>query len=97
MPAQGPAGVSALIEVEVEHTYTRLTVLFPELPGSVGTRKVKPMWISLKRETVSGSGISWAIRKSAPCARQITTPTPHYSVFYRLDALPAAQPTASKH
>ena len=29
--------------------------------------------------------------------RQITMPAPHYSVFYRLDALPAAQPTASKH
>jgi len=29
--------------------------------------------------------------------RQITTPTPHHSVFYRLDALPATQPTASKH
>jgi len=28
---------------------------------------------------------------------QITTPAPHHSVFYRLDALPAAQPTASKH
>jgi len=24
-------------------------------------------------------------------------PAPHLSVFYRLDALPAAQPTASKH
>ena len=48
-------------------------------------------------ETVSGSGISWAICKSAPCSRQITTPTPHDSVFYRPDALPAAQPTASKH
>ena len=28
---------------------------------------------------------------------QTTTPTSHPSVFYRLDALPAAQPTASKH
>ena len=28
---------------------------------------------------------------------RITTPAPHHSVFYRLDALPAAQPTASKH
>jgi len=35
--------------------------------------------------------------KSASRSRQITTPTPHHSVFYRLDALPAAQPTASKH
>ena len=37
------------------------------------------------------------ICKSAPSSRQITTPAPHCSVFYRLDALPAAQPTASKH
>ena len=29
--------------------------------------------------------------------RQITTPAPHHSVFYRPGALPAAQPTASKH
>jgi len=32
-----------------------------------------------------------------PRPRQITTPVPHLSVFYRPDALPAAQPTASKH
>ena len=46
---------------------------------------------------MSNSGISWAICKSAPRSRQITTPVPHHSVFYRPDALPAAQPTASKH
>ena len=46
---------------------------------------------------MSGSGISWAICKSAPRSRQITTPAPHRSVFYRPDALPATQPTASKH
>ena len=27
---------------------------------------------------VSGSGISWAICKSAPRSRQITTPAPHH-------------------
>ena len=37
------------------------------------------------------------ICKSAPCSRQITTPAPHHSVFYRPDALPAAQPTALKY
>jgi len=43
------------------HTHTpRLTALFPGLPGWAGTRKVKPIWILLKQETVSGSGISWA-------------------------------------
>ena len=46
---------------------------------------------------MSGSGISWAVCKSAPCSWQIAMPAPHHSVFYRPDALPAAQPTASKH
>jgi len=45
----------------------------------------------------SGSGISWAICKSAPRSRQTTMPASHHSVFYRPDALPVAQPTASKH
>ena len=79
------------------HTHTRLTALCPGLPGWAGTRKVKPMWISLKQETVGGIGISWAICKSAPRSRQITMPAPHHSVFYRPDALPAAQLTASRH
>ena len=59
-------------------------------------QKGKPIWILLKQETLSGSSISWAICKSASRSRQITMPAPHHSVFYRLDALPAAQPTASK-
>ena len=79
------------------HTYTRLTALFPGLPGWAGTRKVKPIWILLKQETVSGSGISWAICKSAPRSRQITMPATHHSVFYGPDALPATQPTVSMH
>ena len=78
-------------------THTRLTALCPGLPGWSGTRKAKPIWILLKQETLSGNGISWAICKSAPCSRQITTPAPHRSVFYRPDALPATQPTVSKH
>ena len=47
------------------------------------------MWILLKQETVSGSGISWAICMSASRSREITTPAPHDLVFYRPDALPA--------
>ena len=42
-------------------THTHLMSLFPGLPGWAGNRKVKPMWILLKQETVSGSGISWDI------------------------------------
>jgi len=36
-------------------------------------------------------------KQSAPHSRQITTTTPHQSIFYRPDALPDAQPTVSKH
>jgi len=37
----------------------------------------------------SGTGISCAIcKQSAPHSRQTTAPTPHRSIFYRLDALP---------
>ena len=74
--------------------HTRITALFPGLPGWAGTRKVKPIWILLKEETVSGSGISWAICKSAPRSRQITTPAPHHSVFLQAGC-PSCRPTNS--
>jgi len=51
----------------------------------------------LEQEIMSGSGISCTICKSAPHSRQITMPAPHHWVFYRPNALPATQPTASKH
>ena len=42
---------------------------------------------------MSGSGISWAICRSAPRSRQITTPAPHRSVFFtgRMPFLPPNQ------
>jgi len=58
--------ISYNIITQQTHAHTRLTALFPGLPGWAGTRKVKPIWILLKQETVSGSGISWAMCKSAP-------------------------------
>ena len=74
------------------HIHTRLMALCPGLPGSAGTSKIKPIWILLKQETVSGSGISWAICKSAPRSRQTTTPAPHHSVFTgRMPFLPPNQ------
>ena len=75
-----------------QHTHTRSTTLCPGLPRWAGTRKVKPIWILLKPETVSGSGISWAIWKSASRSRQITMPAPHCSVFTgRMPFLPPNQ------
>jgi len=47
-------------DIVYTHTHIRLTALFPGLPGWASNRKVKPIWILLKQETVSGSGISWA-------------------------------------
>jgi len=82
--------------------YVRLTAFFfqdnlskpaPEKQNHSGKTNLD----LLEQEIVSGNGISWAICKSAPRSRQITTPTSHHSVFYRSDALPVAQPTASKH
>ena len=76
-----------------------ILALFPGLPGWAGTRKVKPIWILLKQETVSGSGISWTICKSASRSRQITMPVPHHSSFLQAGCPSCcpAQPTASKH
>ena len=79
---------------EDTHTHTRLVALCPGLPGWAGTRKVKPIWILLKQVTVSGSGISWAVCKSAPRSRHIAMPAPHHSVFYRLGC-PSCRPTNS--
>ena len=42
----------------------------------------------------SGSGIHWAICKSAPCSRQITMPAPHHSVFLQAGC-PSCRPTNS--
>jgi len=84
------------IRVLFWNTHSRLTALCPGLPGWASTRKVKQIWILLKQEIVSGSGISWAVCKSALRSRQ-PCQHPTTQVFYRPDALPAAQPTASKH
>ena len=98
LPAAQPTASKHWRQYLLTHTHTHpFNGPFPGLPRWASTRKGKPIWILLKHETVSGSGISWAMCKSAPRSRQITTPAPHHSVFYTPDALPAAQPTVSKH
>jgi len=68
--------------------------LFAGLPRWVSTRKVKPIWILPKQETVSGSGISWAICKRAPRSTQITMPALHHSGFLQAGC-PSCRPTNS--
>ena len=70
------------------------------LSGITQYQKGKTNLDLLDQETVNGSNISWAICISVPhgpCPRQITMPLPHNPAFYRPDALPATQPTATKH
>ena len=81
-------------------THTHLTALCPGLPGWAGTRKVKPIWTLLKQETVSGSGIIWAICKSAPRSRQITTcicPSCHPTNSDKALKTPHQQPHTHMH
>jgi len=73
---------------------THTQALCPGLPRWARTRKVKPIRILLKQETVSGSGIRWAICKSAPRSRQITMPAPHPLRFLQAGR-PSCHPTNS--
>jgi len=85
---------------KLPHTHTHTHTFNGPFSGTARVsryQKVKPIWILLKQETVSGSGISWAICKSASRSRHITMPAHNHSVFYRPNTLPAAQPTVSKH
>ena len=50
--------------------------------------------LDFMEQTASGSGISWAVCKSAPCYRQTTTPAPHHSVFLQAGC-PSCHPTNS--
>ena len=81
-------------QMDRQHTHTRLTALFLGQPGWASTRQVKPIWILLKKEKVSGSGISWATCKSASRSRQTTTPAPHHSSFLQAGC-PSCCPTNS--
>ena len=79
-----------------EHTHSCLMALCPGLPGLAGTRKEASLDFTEARDS-EWQWHQWAICKSAPCSRQIAMPAPHHSVYYRPDALPATQPTVSKH
>ena len=72
---------------------TRLTALFPGLHRWAGTRKVKPIWISLKQETVSGSGISWAMQVCTSLQTDNHASTPPLSFLQA--GCPSCRPTNS--
>jgi len=79
------------------HTHTHLTALCPGLPRGNRYQKGKTsldFTEARKQETVSGSGISWAVCKSAPRSRQITMPAPPPLSFLQAGC-PSCRPTNS--
>ena len=83
-PFNGPFSGTTGVSRYQKHTHTH-----PFNGPLSGTTRVGPcqkgknyLDFLLKQETVSGSGISWVICKSAPCSRQITMPAPHHSSFF---------------
>jgi len=77
------------------HTHTQTHLFNGPFSGTtqVGRyQKAKTNFYLLKQETVSGSGISWAICKSAPRSWHITTPAPTTQIFTgRMPFLPPNQ------
>jgi len=72
------------------YTHTHTHTFNGPLSGTTQVSRYQKGKTNLDFTEARGSGISWAICKSAPLSRQITTPAPHRSVFYRPDALSAA-------
>jgi len=76
------------------HTHARARAFNGHFYGTTRVsryQKGKPIWILLKQETVSGSGINWAICKSVPRSRQITTPP----LSFLQAGCPSCRPTNS--
>jgi len=91
--ARRAMSVKILSTVETSCTVTyapRLMALCPGLPGWAGTRKVKPIWILLKQETVSGSAGSYASLHLAPDRQPHQHPTTQFFTG-RMPLLPPNQ------
>ena len=78
-------------------THTHTSILRPSqlLSGTTQVsqhQKCKTKLHLLEHEIVSGSGISWAICKSALCPTQITMPASNHSVFLQARC-PSCRPT----
>ena len=82
------------------HTHTTVSLLFWNMSGTTRvsryqkrkTRKVKTNLDLLEQEIVSGSGICWAICKSAPHHRQ---PRQHPTTQFFTGRIPFCRPTNS--
>jgi len=73
------------------HTHTSIVGPLDFVRDYPGELIPEPVWILLKQETVSGSGINC---KSAPRPREIIMPAPHHSIFLQAGC-PSCCPTNS--
>ena len=85
------------IRYRYTHTHTRLTALCPGLPRWAGTRKVKT-----NLDFTEARDSEWQWHQLGHMQLWISLQTDNHAStpplsFYRPDAFPAAQPTASKH
>jgi len=76
------------------HTHTRLTDLFPGLPGWAGTRKAKT---NLDFTEARDSEWQWHQLGGMQVYTSLQTDNHASTSPLTPDALPATQPTASKH
>jgi len=82
---------------EQSFTHTRLTALYS---GTTWVSRYQKGKTNLDFTEARDSERQWhQLGHMQVCTsiQTLTMPAPHHSVFYRPDALPAAQPTASKH
>jgi len=79
LSARRSAASTVSASISPVHTHTRLTALFRDYPGEPVPEGKTNIWILLRQETVSGSGISWAVCKYAPRSKQITMSSHHWS------------------
>ena len=79
------------------HTYTHTHPFIGLFSGTTQVSRYQKGRTNLDFIEARDSEWQWHQLGHIQVCIQITTPAPHHSVFYRSDALPAAQPTVSKH
>ena len=95
--------VATLIRWGGWNSHTHMCHSFLNLTVETALKSVNIWWTTTTtyldfNEARHDSVISWTICKpSVSRSRNITTPAPYHSIFYRQDALPDAQPIVSKH
>ena len=90
------SAIGVLENGSVNHTHTHTPPFNGPFSGTTQVSRYQNGKTNLnftEEQTVSDSGISWAICKSAPRSRQITTPATHHSFLH--SGCPSCRPSNS--